>query len=238
MGDACNFKYIQECKKIGITIAFYYFESKFMKIAIIWASNWVWLETVKRALERWHEVVSLSRSIEALPQDSHLQIIKGSVLDPSILSSVILWVDVVLVTLWTGMNMKSTTLYTDAAQTIIDVWNKNGLETPCIIVTWFGAWNSQQYQWFFIRNIMKLMLWAIYKNKTQMEEILSNKLKKYEFVRPWMLTAKGRTENYKIIVDYTKDMKVWSISRADVADYLVKEAEQLKNLGKYPALTN
>lgn len=49
-----------------------------MKITVIGASAGVGLEVVRLALQKGHEVTSLSRSVEPLPKDHKLHIVQGS----------------------------------------------------------------------------------------------------------------------------------------------------------------
>jgi hypothetical protein len=56
-------------------------------------------------------------------------------------------------------------------------------------------------------------------------------------VRPGRLTNGSMTGRYRVLDTLTDGMKVGAISRADVSQFLVAQAEQPTYLGKYPALT-
>ena len=89
---------------------------------------------------------------------------------------------------------------------------------------------------------MKIIFWlllnAVYKNKTLMEEMIAKSTIKWEFVRPGMLNDKEFTGKYRVETNYAQGMNIGSISRSDVADFLLKQAENPTELGKYPALSN
>lgn len=209
-----------------------------MKIAIIGASAGVGLETVKRALERGHQVVTLSRSVDSLPKNDNLNAVKGSATNSEDLKKVIQNSDAVLVALGTGNSVKATTLYTDFAKALIAAQNELNAKIPFVILTGFGAGDSGNYQGFLMKIVFATVLKAVYANKTEMEEMIAQSPVNWEFVRPGILNDKPLSEKYRVETNYFKGMKIGSISRADVADFMVKQAENPTLLGEYPALSN
>ncbi|WP_343609193.1 NAD(P)H-binding protein [Chryseobacterium oranimense] len=59
-----------------------------------------------------------------------------------------------------------------------------------------------------------------------------------EIVRPGMLTNDRNLSSYKILKDLSKGMKVGKISRANVAEFLIGEAEEPRMLNQFVTLTN
>ena len=98
-----------------------------MKIAVIGASAGIGLETVKLALERNHEVTTLSRSIIELPKNPLLKSIIGDALNKKDLNQAIEGADAVIVTLGTRKNMNQTTLFSEFAKRLVDV-QKNRIQ--------------------------------------------------------------------------------------------------------------
>lgn len=209
-----------------------------MNIAIIGASAGVGLKCVEIALARGHNVITLSRSKESFPMHRNLSNLKGSATNLSDLKNAIEKADAVIVALGTGKSTKATTLYTDAAAVLIQAQKELQTNIPFIILTGFGAGKSASYQGLFMRIIFKLMLRDVYKNKTEMEEIISRSNLNWEFVRPGVLNNKPLSEQYRVVTEYCQGMNIGSISRSDVADFLVKQAEQPTLLKNYPALSN
>ena len=70
-----------------------------------------------------------------------------------------------------------------------------------------------------------------------MEEMITKSSLKWEIVRPGVLTDKPLTEKYRIETKLDKGIGIGNISRADVADFLVKQAENPTELGKYSSLS-
>ena len=209
-----------------------------MNITIIGASAGVGLETVKRALERNHKVTTLSRSEISLLSNTNLTTVKGSATNKTDLKKSIEKANVVIVALGTGTSMKPTTLYSDFATLLVEVQQEMNLDIPFIILTGFGAGESGKYNSFFMKLIFKFLLKDVYDDKTKMEEIISQSKMKWEIVRPGKLKDKPLTEKYRVETNLSIGINIGAINRADVADFMVKQAENQTEIYKYPALCN
>jgi putative NADH-flavin reductase len=207
------------------------------KIAIIGAGAGIGLEAVKKALEKGHSVTALSTNTDTISDHSLLTKINGSATSALNVKQAINGADAVLITVGTK-NKKATTLFSDIAKTLIQVTNELNFKAPIIIITGFGAGESSGYLSFFMRTIIKLFLKEQYINKTLMEELIVNSNVNWEIVRPGMLTNGAITKSYKAINKLEKGMKVGKISRADVAHYLLSEAENPKMINQYVSLTS
>lgn len=209
-----------------------------MNTTIIGASAGVGLKCVERALERGHHVTTLSRTTGSLPRHPNLVAVQGSATDSDDLKSVLLKAEAVIVALGTRNSTKATTLYTDFAAALLKTQKELNTDIPFIILTGFGAGESGKYQGVLLKLVFATLLRAVYKNKSAMEEMIAQSSIKWEFVRPGILNDKSITEKYRVETDYYRGMKVGSISRSDVADFMVKQAEDSTLLGKYPALSS
>ena len=209
-----------------------------MNITIIGASAGVGLETVKRALQRNHKVTTLSRSEISLPANTNLVTIKGSATNKADLKRSIENADAVIVALGTGNSMKPTTLYSDFAKLLTEVQQETCIQVPFIVVTGFGAGESGAYNSFVMKMFFKLLLKDVYADKTQMEEIITKSGIKWEIVRPGLLKHKPLTAQYRVETHLFKGIHIGSINRSDVADFLVKQAENPTELNKYVSLSN
>lgn len=209
-----------------------------MNITIIGASAGVGLESVKRALQRNHKVTTLSRSEIALPSSNNLIMLKGSATNEADLQKSIENADAVIVALGTGKSMKTTTLYSDFAKLLVEVQQEAKTQIPFIILTGFGAGESGSYNSFITKIFFKLLLKDVYADKTKMEEIITNSKLKWEIVRPGTLKDKPLTERYRVETRLFKGINIGSINRSDVADYLVKQAENPTALFQYNSLSN
>lgn len=209
-----------------------------MNITIIGASAGVGLETVKRALDRKHNVTTLSRSEINLSNNNNLTMLTGSATNKADLIKSIEKADAVIVALGTGKSMKPTTLYSDFAKLLEEVQKETNTQIPFIVLTGFGAGESGKYNGFIMKLFFKFLLNDVYADKTKMEEIISSSKLKWEIVRPGLLKDKPLTEKYRIETKLFKGINIGSINRADVADFLVKQAENPTELNKYVSLSN
>lgn len=207
-----------------------------MKITVIGASAGVGLETVKRALERGHIVTTLSRTIVPIPSSKNLIKYQGSATSKADLLKSIENADAVIVALGTGNSTKATTLYSDFGKLLTEIQSEQHLQIPFIFLTGFGAGDSLRYYPFYMRIIFNIILKDVYADKTKMEEIIAASALNWVIVRPGILTNKSITERYQAEPELFKGIKTGFISRADVADYMVKQAENPAHLKKYVSL--
>lgn len=209
-----------------------------MNITIVGASAGVGLETVKRALDRNHHVTTLSRSDINLPNNQNLTMLKGSATNKYDLKKSIEKADAVIVALGTGKSMKPTTLYSDFAKLLLQVQEETNTQIPFIVLTGFGAGESGQYNGFIMKLFFKFLLKDVYADKTKMEQKITASKIKWEIVRPGILKDKPLTEKYRVETKLFNGINIGSINRADVADFLVKQAENPTELNKYVSLSN
>lgn len=208
-----------------------------MNIAIIGAGAGIGLESVLLALKKGHIVTALSTNTDQILNHPNLIKINGSATSPKDLKNAVKNADAVLITVGTK-NKKATTLFSDIAKTLTEVTDELNFTSPVLVITGFGAGNSKRYLSFFMKTVISLFLKDQYINKTIMEETITKSNMKWEIIRPGMLTNGDSSSNYKVISELQKGMKVGKISRADVAEFLITEAENPLNLYKYVALTN
>jgi putative NADH-flavin reductase len=141
--------------------------------------------------------------------------------------------DALIVTLGTGKNMKATTLFSDFAKLILEIHNENKITIPFIFVTGFGAGESKNYVPWLVKMFLKYLLKDVYADKTKMEELITHSDLNWTVVRPGRLLDKELTEKYRIENKLFKGINIGGINRADVADFLIKQAENQTELKKY-----
>jgi putative NADH-flavin reductase len=208
-----------------------------MNITIIGASGGIGLETVKRGLNRKHSITTLSRSEIKIEEKESLKMILGDATNKADLLNSIQHSEAIIVTLGTGKNMKSTTLFSDFAKLIVEIHRENKIDIPFIIVTGFGAGESKNYVSWIVKMFLKYLLKDVYADKTKMEEIITHSDLNWTVVRPGRLLDKELTEKYRVENKLFKGINIGEINRADVADFLIKQAENQTELKKYIGLS-
>jgi len=208
-----------------------------MNITIIGASGGLGLETVKRGLNRKHTITTLSRTEIKIEEKKSLKMIIGDATNKTDLFNSIQNAEAIIVTLGTAKNMKSTTLFSDFAKLMVEINRENKIHVPFIFVTGFGAGESKNYVSWFIKLFLNYLLKDVYADKTKMEEIITESNLNWTVVRPGRLLDKELTEKYRVENKLYKGINIGGINRADVADYLIKQAENQTELKKYIGLS-
>lgn len=208
-----------------------------MNITIIGASAGLGLETVKRGLDRNHSITTLSRSEMPIEAQKSLKVILGDATHKADLFHSIQNADALIVTLGTRRNMKATTLFSDFAKLIVEIHRENKIVVPFIFVTGFGAGESKNYVPWLVRMFLKYLLKDVYADKTKMEEMITHSDLNWTVVRPGRLLDKELTEKYRIENKLFKGMNIGGTNRADVADFLIKQAENQTEFRKYVAIS-
>ena len=212
-----------------------------MKLLVIGASRGIGLEVVKQALARGHEVRAFARSADGIRlSDPRLEKRNGDALNVSGISSAVTGVDAVILTLGLragpGMVLGPVDLFSRATRIVVDAMKKAGVKR-LLCVTGFGAGDSRAKLGPLQAIVFQLLLGRAYENKDAQEIIVRRSGLDWIIARPVILTNGPKTGRYRVLCD-PKDWRSGTISRADVADFLVKQAQEPAYLGKTPVLTH
>jgi len=212
------------------------------KVLIIGASRGIGLETVKAALLAGHNVRALARSAARIPiQNPGLDRVAGNALDSSAIRSNLDGVDVVVQTLGVDVAPRSiferTTLFSQSTRIIVDAMKATGVKR-LIAVTGLGAGNSRGHGGIIYDSVVfPLLLKRVYDDKDVQEWIIKSSGLDWTIVRPGLLTNRPATGHYRILTA-AEDWRFGTISRADVADFIVRQIDDRKMIGTTPLLIN
>ena len=164
----------------------------------------------------------------------------GSALKVNDMSSAMSGVDAVILTLGVragpGMVLGPVDLFSRATGIVIDAMKKAGVKR-LICVTGFGAGDSRAKLAPLQAIFFQLLLGRAYDDKSVQETIVRKSGLDWVIVRPVILTSGPKTGRCNVLCD-PKDWRSGTISRADVADFLIKQVQDRTYLGKTPVLTN
>jgi len=208
-----------------------------MKVIIFGATGTVGVEIVRQALEKGYEVTAFVRNPEKLTKLSHanLTICKGDVLNLSEVETAVQNHDVVLCTLGDGNVGKIRTLGT---RNIIAAMNKAGLKR-LICQTTLGMGESYGNLNFLWKHIMfGIILKKAFQDHQSQEQYILNSPLDYTIVRPSALTDGTITKGYKIGFDGVFKKLNLKISRADVADFMLRQVQMNGYLKKAVSISN
>lgn len=207
-------------------------------ILIVGASHGIGLETVRRALDQGHPVRAFARSASQIPIDKpNLTKIPGDALRTVDVNASVQGADAVILTLGAkaGLGMLSgTRLFSDATRILITAMEAERVKR-LICVTGFGAGDSREHMAAWQRLPFELLLGRVYADKDAQEMMIKRSSLDWVIARPGILTNGPRTGCYKIL-DKPSDWRNGTISRADVADFLVSQIEDDSHLRQTPAL--
>jgi putative NADH-flavin reductase len=113
--------------------------------------------------------------------------------------------------------------------------NQTGV-SRLIAVTGFGAGDSRDQGGCLYNTAFHLFLGRVYEDKDMQEDLIQDSGLDWVIARPVILTNGSRTGRYRVLVE-ARSWRTGFISRADVADFLIKQIDEDTYLGKTPVLT-
>ncbi len=210
-------------------------------ILVIGASRGIGLETVKAALAAGHDVRAFARSAPNIAvTDPKLTKITGDARVRAEVAAAVQGVDAVIHAV--GVSSPSelifgTTLFSDSTRILVDAM-QDARVRRLMMVTGAGAGNSRGRITFLYDNlIFPLVLQRVYNDKDLAEDIVMKSSLDWTIVRPGGLTNRPATGHYKVLTEM-KDWRGGFISRADVANFLVKHLDDPTLFGKTPLLVD
>jgi putative NADH-flavin reductase len=210
------------------------------KVLIIGASRGIGLETVKAALLAGHSVRALARSASSIPiQNARLEKVPANALDSSAIRSALQGVDVVVQTLGVDIAPQSiferTTLFSQSTRILVDAMTIAGVKR-LIAVTGLGAGDSRGHGGLLYDAVVfPLLLKRVYDDKDVQEWIIRSSGLDWTIVRPGLLTNRPAAGRYRILTA-PEEWRFGRISRADVADFIVRQVDDRALIGATPLL--
>lgn len=211
-------------------------------LLIVGASRGIGLETVKSALAAGHRVRALARSAASIPiTHPQLEKVSADAKDKAALVDALAGIDAVIMTLGVTPGIEpvlsGTRLFSTATRALIDAMHKVGVRR-LVVITGIGAGDSRGhggvfYDWFMFPIALK----RIYDDKDIQEQMVKASGLDWTIVRPGLLTDQPRQGRYRAITDPAQ-WRADRISRADVADFLVREVTECEFVGKTPVLVS
>ncbi|MEP7287704.1 MAG: SDR family oxidoreductase [Chloroflexota bacterium] len=194
-----------------------------MKLIVFGAAGGIGKHVVELGLATGHEVTAVVRRPAAVTiQHKNLNVIRGDVLDPATISQPIAGQDVVISTVGIAHDAP-TTVYSEGVANIMRAMQAAHVRR-LFCVSASGLEPGPLWQ----RLIAKPMLWQFFKHSysdlVRMETVVKASTLDWTIVRPPRLTDGPRLGQYHSSVN-THLARCWNISRADVADYMLKHLD-------------
>jgi uncharacterized protein YbjT (DUF2867 family) len=203
-----------------------------MRVAVLGATGGTGRHVVTTALARGHDVVALVRRAEAFdPAPGLREMVWPDLTDPAALLEAFRYVDVVISSLG-GAAKGLTTVCTDGVRSAITAMTQVGVGR-LIAVSAYGVADTHD------RSLFSLAVWAgvgdKMRDKETMESLIVRSGLEWTIVRPPKLT--DRTESGHNATGVDLPIRLWSsISRADLARFLIREAEEPRFARAFPRI--
>ncbi len=210
-----------------------------MRVLIVGASKGIGLETARQALDAAHDVRALARSATAISDSNpRLEKIRGDALKTEDLEAALVGVDVVIQTLGVGLGdlFRPVHLFSDATRVLIASMRSQGVKR-LICVTGFGAGDSRASISCLQRLPFQIVFGRAYDDKSLQEKLIKESELDWTIARPGVLTSGPRTGRYRILAEASQ-WRNGIISRADVAEFLVRQIGDQAYMRKTPVLIN
>ena len=211
-----------------------------MNIAIFGATGGTGRALVEQALAQGHTVTAFARNPSALTiTHPCLSVVQGDVLDPARVEAAVAGQDAVL----NSLGMKPGThaaVTSEGTHNIIAAMQKFGVRrliTQSSLPVAAVDGHPHELPWLF-RIILSLAapLRAIFRDKVRQEQIIQHSGLEWVIVRPATLTDGARTGTYRVGMPLKVSLGS-RISRADVAEFMLKQVVNNTYLHQVPRLS-
>jgi putative NADH-flavin reductase len=202
-----------------------------MNLLVVGASHGIGLEIVKQGVSTGYNISAMARSPESISLSGEtLRIIKGDILDKNALEEAVKGQDAVCITIGSKPTLKQVSVFSEGTINVIEAMKKHSRKV-LLCVTGIGAGDSRGHGGFLYDKVFNpLLLGKMYADKDRQEEIVRNSGLEWTIVRPGFLTNGPRTGQYQVLSDMS-GVRAKKISRADVADFILREAVQREYRG-------
>ncbi|MGI9279320.1 MAG: NAD(P)-dependent oxidoreductase [Endozoicomonas sp.] len=208
-----------------------------MKLVIFGASGRTGVQLVKQALDQGHEVTAFVRKTTSL-QITHARLAKvaGDVLNINDVESAIQGQDAILSALGAPPKDQSM-LRKKGTECIINAMNNTGVKRLISLST-LGFGETRDILPFFLKYfIFPVILRHATQDHAEQEALIKDSSLDWTIVRPGNLIEGNKTGVYKHgFSNHEKPIQL-KISRADVADFMLKQLSDLNYLHKAPGIS-
>jgi putative NADH-flavin reductase len=208
-----------------------------MKVLIFGATGSIGRELVKQSLEQGHTVTAFVRDRAKLDiHHPHLKIFQGNVMDLAEVEKIVQGKDAVLCTLGSG-KQRTGTIRSQGTRNIIRAMEKAGVQR-LICQTTLGVGDSWENLNFFWKYVMfGFLLRQVFADHVQQENYVKQSHLDWIIIRPSAFVDGKLTGEYRHGFPGNDKTSKLKISRADVADFMLKQLTDDSYLHKTPAVS-
>jgi putative NADH-flavin reductase len=208
-----------------------------MKLLVFGATGGTGREVVQQALAQGHEVTAYARNPARLGDITHpgLQVVRGDVLDAAAVEKAVLGHEAVLCAIGAGAGR--TSLREDGTRNIVRAMEKAGVRR-LICQSSMGIGDSRANLGFLTKFlIVPVFLRHAFADHARQEVVVRESALDWTIVRPPHLTDGPRTGIYRHGFPTTDTGIKGKISRADVADFMLKQLTEDTYFSRAPGVS-
>ncbi len=210
-----------------------------MRILIIGASKGIGLETTRQALDAGYQVRALARSATGISfSDPGLEKMQGNALKIDDIETALAGVDAVIQSLGVSLGelIRPVRLFSVATKLLIEAMECQGVKR-LISVTGFGAGDSRGNISCLQRLPFQIVFGRAYDDKNLQEQLIKDSELDWTIARPGVLTSGPQTDHYQVLSEASQ-WRNGIISRANVAEFLVRQIQDQTYIRQSPVLIN
>ncbi len=194
-----------------------------MKLLIIGATGGTGRELVQQALEHGHHVTAFARDPAKVKiKHERLVVVKGDVLDRTSVELAVKGMDAVLSALGHKRWIIPTRIVSEGTRNIVTAMEKHGVRR-LVCETSLGVSDSRgKLGLYYTLFVIPVIVFSYFRDKERQEKLIKESGLDWIIVRPGQLTNGKKRGKYRSGLDIGNYVTTVSISRADVADFMLK----------------
>ncbi|MEO1672760.1 MAG: SDR family oxidoreductase [Cyanobacteria bacterium J06631_2] len=208
-----------------------------MKLVIFGSTGSVGIQVVEQALEQGHTVTAFVRDHSKLNlQHSSLNIFAGDVMNPDLVEQAVIGHDAAICVLGSGKKL-SGNVRSQGTQHIIQALEKAGVNR-FICQSTLGAgdsWGNLNFYWKYI--MFGFILRKVFADHQIQEKYVQQSNLDWTIIRPGAFIEGTRTGKYRHGFSASDRTSSLTISRPDIADFILKQLTDNTYVGKTASLS-
>ncbi len=208
-----------------------------MKLLIFGATGSIGRQVVEQALEQGHTVTAFARTPAKLDiEHPNLKFFQGDVMNFSSVEQAVRGQEAVVCTLGSGKKLTGT-IRSEGTRQIIQAMEQAGIRRfICQSTLGTGeSWGNLNFYWKYI--MFGFLLRKVFVDHERQERYVQQSNLDWTIVRPGAFVDGNRTGQYRHGFSSNDKTSQLKITRADVADFILKQLTDDTYLGKTPSLS-
>lgn len=208
-----------------------------MNVLVVGATGKTGVQIVTQAVAQGHQVTALVRDPDkAKGTLAGARLVRGDIRAAGPVAEAVAGQDAVVSALGSAVTLRRQSLLSDGTQALIDAMKQAGMRR-LVCITGVGAGDSRGHGGLLYDWVLRpVVLRQVYADKDRQEEVVRASGLDWVLVRPGLLTDGPRTGTYRALTDLSGVRKA-TVSRADVADFVLKQLAGTEFVGQTPVLT-